>query len=91
LGDQTERKLEKCEEKVNELKAENAQLRESAESFGALADRLNEANRAQSQRLAMPCPGCGVEGYVEVTAPTTRGHDVHCTYCGNVWRGTSPE
>jgi len=37
-----------CQEEVQELKAENAELRESAESFGALAERLNRAKRPQT-------------------------------------------
>jgi hypothetical protein len=39
--------LAACQEEVQELKAENADLRESAESFGALAERLNRAKRTQ--------------------------------------------
>lgn len=38
--------LSACEQQVEELKAENAELRESAESFGALAERLNRARRS---------------------------------------------
>jgi hypothetical protein len=40
--------LSKCQEEVQELKAENAELRVSAESFGALAERLNRATRSKS-------------------------------------------
>ena len=40
--------LAACQEQVQELKAENADLRESAESFGALAERLNRAKRSQT-------------------------------------------
>lgn len=38
--------LHACEEEVQELKAENAELRESAESFGALAERLNRTKKS---------------------------------------------
>jgi FtsZ-binding cell division protein ZapB len=37
--------LEQCEEKVQELREENSQLRQSAEVFGDLAERLNKAGR----------------------------------------------
>ena len=40
--------LAACQEEVQELKAENADLRESAESFGALAERLNRAKHSQT-------------------------------------------
>ena len=33
--------LEECEETVEELKEENAQLRQSSRAFGDLAERLN--------------------------------------------------
>ena len=33
--------LEECEEKLEELAEENAQLRKSAQAFGDLAERLN--------------------------------------------------
>ena len=46
LDDQAPDPLTACEEAVQELKAENAELRESAESFGALAERLNRAKRS---------------------------------------------
>jgi hypothetical protein len=36
-----EQALTKCEEEVEELKEENAQLRNAAETFGELAERLN--------------------------------------------------
>jgi transposase-like protein len=87
VDDQTEDKLVECKETVKELREENAELRESAESFGALAERLNRANRAQSGGSSVPCPRCGRERHVEVTPPTARGGDLHCTYCGNTWTG----
>ena len=85
MDDQTDDKLTECKETVKELKEENAELRESAESFGALAERLNRAKRAQVEGAAVPCPRCGRERYVEVTPPTGRGDDLHCKYCGNTW------
>jgi hypothetical protein len=50
-GDAGERRpdpLSACQEEVQELKAENAELRVSAESFGALAERLNRAKRSKA-------------------------------------------
>ena len=41
--------LERCEETVEELKEENAQLRESAQSFGDLAERLNKDRKARAR------------------------------------------
>jgi hypothetical protein len=38
--------LAQCEETVEQLKEENAQLRESAQTFGDLAERLNTKQRA---------------------------------------------
>jgi hypothetical protein len=46
-GEQPPDPLSACREEVQELKAENAELRESAESFGALAERLNRAKRSE--------------------------------------------
>jgi hypothetical protein len=37
-----------CTEAPEELKEENAELRESSESFAALAERLNRAKRSES-------------------------------------------
>ncbi len=37
--------LTKCEEKVEKLEEENAQLRNAAETFGELAERLSDAQR----------------------------------------------
>jgi predicted RNase H-like nuclease (RuvC/YqgF family) len=37
--------LTKCEEKIEELEEENAQLRNAAETFGDLAERLNAGQR----------------------------------------------
>ena len=45
--------LTECEEKVEELKEENAQLRNAAKTFGDLAERLNAGQRqlqGQQQR-----------------------------------------
>jgi hypothetical protein len=38
--------LNECEQKVEELEEENAQLRNAAETFGDLAERLNAERRA---------------------------------------------
>ena len=89
MDDQAEDKLMECKETVKELKEENAELRESAQSFGALAERLNRANRAQAEGASVPCPRCGRERYVEVAPPTGPGDHLHCTYCGNTWSDLS--
>ena len=60
MDDHTEDPLTECEETVKELKEENAELRESSERFGALAERLNRANRALAdggRRRAGPADG----------------------------------
>jgi len=44
--------LEKCEEQLHELQEENAQLRESAQAFGDLAERLNSRRKSAAQRRA---------------------------------------
>ena len=77
--------LQECEQKVEELVAENAELRESAESFGALAERLNQARQAEAAAAAIVCPRCNKPQYVVRTAPTVRGDDLHCGYCGYSW------
>jgi predicted RNase H-like nuclease (RuvC/YqgF family) len=43
-----ENHLTECEQKVEELEEENAQLRNAAETFGDLAERLNAERRAQA-------------------------------------------
>ena len=86
MNDDTGDPLTECEETVKELKAENEELRESAESFGALAERLNLANRAQAEGPSIPCPRCGRARYVEPAPATHRGDQMHCAYCGNTWR-----
>lgn len=43
--DKPEEGLSDCEQKVEELEEENAQLRKSAEAFGDLAERLNAERR----------------------------------------------
>jgi len=77
--------LDECKETVEVLKEENAELRQSAESFGELAERLNQQNRALEKSMSVACPRCGRGMYVRPTPPTPRG-DLHCTYCGNSWR-----
>jgi hypothetical protein len=75
--------LQACEQKVEELVEENAELRESAESFGALAERLNQARQAEA--TAVVCPRCSRSQHVVQTVPTVRGHHLHCEYCGHSW------
>ena len=41
-----EEALTECEEKIEELEEENAQLRNAAETFGDLAERLNAGQRS---------------------------------------------
>jgi predicted RNase H-like nuclease (RuvC/YqgF family) len=42
--------LNECEEKIEELQEENAQLRNAAETFGNLAERLNAERRSGADR-----------------------------------------
>ena len=44
--DKPEEALNECEQKVEALEEENAQLRNAAETFGDLAERLNAEQRA---------------------------------------------
>lgn len=85
--EKVEKALEACEETVEELKVENEKLRESSESFGALAERLNQALRTESdpESVHTNCPRCGQARHVHPTSKTARGHDLHCDYCGNSW------
>lgn len=46
--------LTECEEKVEELKEENAQLRNAAETFGDLAERLNTSQRTRTNPQEQP-------------------------------------
>ena len=41
------RALDQCRETLQDVKAENEELRRSAESFGNLAERLNDELRAE--------------------------------------------
>lgn len=43
-----EEALTECEEKIEELQEENAQLRNAAETFGDLAERLNAGQRSDA-------------------------------------------
>ncbi len=52
--DKPDEALTDCEQKVEELREENAQLRESAETFGNLAERLNAERRAAKGLPAKP-------------------------------------
>lgn len=81
--------LKACEEKVEELAAENAELRESAESFGALAERLNQARKAEATSTRLVCPRCNRPEHVISTAPTLREGTLHCNYCGHTWKSPS--
>ena len=51
-GDNSRRRkdaLAKCEETVEELRQENAELRKAAQAFGELAERLNKNRRPDAQ------------------------------------------
>jgi predicted RNase H-like nuclease (RuvC/YqgF family) len=52
--DKPKEALSNCEQKVEELEEENAQLRKSAETFGDLAERLNAERRAAKGLPAKP-------------------------------------
>jgi hypothetical protein len=47
---QTEDALAECEEKVEHLQEENAELRKSAQTFGDLAERLNAKRRLSNDK-----------------------------------------
>jgi predicted RNase H-like nuclease (RuvC/YqgF family) len=64
VEDQTDEKdsddaLAECEETVEHLKEENAQLRESAQTFGDLAERLNTQRRLGNNQLPRESPRPG--------------------------------
>ena len=42
--------LARCEAEVRELKEENQHLRQAADAFGALADRLNNSLREERRK-----------------------------------------
>ena len=78
--------LAECEKTLEQLKEQNAELRQSSESFGELAERLNQQNRALGAPSApIECPRCRRALAVEGTPPTPPS-ELHCTYCGNTWR-----
>lgn len=59
MGEETDGKppedaLSECEEKVAELKEENAELRNAAQTFGDLAERLNTNRRVSDDRRPEP-------------------------------------
>ena len=59
MANQTDRKpsaeaLEECEEKVKHLKEENAVLRDSSQTFGDLAERLNTKHKAVGEKRQQP-------------------------------------
>jgi hypothetical protein len=47
MGEHEEDLLKECREEVAELQAENQALRDSAETFGRLAERLNQSALAE--------------------------------------------
>ena len=46
--------LKECEEKVEHLKEENAVLRHSSQTFGDLAERLNQKHKAVKSKRRQP-------------------------------------
>ena len=61
MSDETKKDLDECHETVEklqevtkELEAENEQLREAADTFGDLAERLNVALKEQRESAAPP-------------------------------------
>jgi chromosome segregation ATPase len=61
LSDETKKDLDECHETVEkleeakkELEAENEQLREAADTFGDLAERLNTALKEQRESTDSP-------------------------------------
>ena len=50
-GKRTKNTLADCEEKVEHLREENAELRKSAQTFGDLAERLNSSQRARRRHV----------------------------------------
>ena len=46
--------LKECQEKVERLKEENAVLRHSSETFGDLAERLNQKHKAVEAKRRQP-------------------------------------
>lgn len=97
--EKTEQALGDCQDTVEELKAENVELRESADAFGELAERLNRelhpersqqavlSGDAQPDNGALACPRCGKARHVHpISVPQSyRGEAFHCDYCGNSW------
>ena len=64
---EAEAELAKCEETVEQLSEENALLRESSQTFGDLAERLNAGHRplaglAREQRPQLPGKGVSDKG-----------------------------
>lgn len=52
--DKPEQALEECKETVKELKVENEELRGAADTFGELAERLNQTLRKERSQKADP-------------------------------------
>ena len=46
--------LKECQEKVEHLKEENAVLRHSSQTFGDLAERLNQKHKAVEAKRRQP-------------------------------------
>lgn len=64
---EAEAELAKCEKTVERLSEENALLRQSAQTFGDLAERLNAGHRAltgpaREQRPQLPGKGVSDKG-----------------------------
>jgi hypothetical protein len=72
-GDKPANPLAECQEVVEHLKEENAQLRESAQTFGDLAERLNTWRRRKSEERADPATGenrSGSSSTFEISKPS---------------------
>ncbi len=96
--EKTEQELEACQEENEDLKAENVELRKSADAFGELAERLNQAlypERVQQGPLAAErtpetatavCPHCSTAQGAETThvPPSIADESVRCDHCGQL-------
>ena len=59
--------LKECEEKVEQLKEENAVLRHSSQAFGDLAERLNQKHKAVETKRRQPRKGRRTAGKTRKT------------------------
>ena len=55
--------LAKCQETVEQLKLENAELRKAAQAFGELAERLNNNRRLDGQGQETPSRKAGAKEF----------------------------